>query len=473
MFPFPDFFQVAEDLPHFFEDFLHPMAPPFRLRMRRPRERSEPQKVHATWAQAEIFVAYKLSIGYHEDCLENTIQEEVSISRNTGDFDPLFLQYCLRILRTMRNAGRSCDVAETSGCDDVHTGNKYESDDRQANTRKSIDTALGSTYCKDKETVQELENAAKEFHHENHRLHRDPRRYSTSSRSRDQCRGKNKSRPTSATLNGYTGRERSKSIQTGDLVSQDGSTSTTHVGADFSRLRPGSPLHTSNNSFSSFTAGESSSYVPGSNGRQHNTTFRENCGRLLTCKLENRFQELHVLDDYHRVSRGRQGEDIPVVNDQRERRFARYPDNPKLGTGDERLGTSGRLRGVSRDRMEANFSHKECRRSTSTDSASTIMPGNSIRSKGQEKEHRGDRSDFRQDFQSWGYETESESKYRSDYRTRYEARRQSDLFHSRHREASDISSSSTEDWAIRQESRRNGMSILDLRTLLPISALGR
>ncbi|PVH73414.1 hypothetical protein DL98DRAFT_607483 [Cadophora sp. DSE1049] len=565
MFSFTGYSEVLEDLPPFFENFLHLIAPIFRSPMRRPRERPEPQNVRATWAQAEMFVAYKLSIGYHEECLESMIEEEVNISRDTGDFDPLFLQYCLRILRNMRNAGQFSAVLEDYGFPDDHTRNRDGSDDNQANTRKFTDVALVSRHGKDKDIAQEMglsllsicyvpkvsrmpadhdaeecqfldeeteerlqhirkrlhteaeriwhENAAEEFHNENYHndpshygysrrsrspsprsrrvafpdeptmtessfpsLHRDSRSYNTAARDRDRSRGRSRSRPTSrlgiANPDRYTHRELSSSIRPGDSVSQLDSSLNTDVGADFSILRLSSPPNTSTKSNVGFTSHDCSSYVSGSNEAQRNTPFRGNASRRPTSDLRNMFQQLRVGDDRPGVSSGRRGMNIPLGNDRGERQSAHYSNGPGFGTRDESFRATGRLRSVSRGRMVNQFSRRELPRSPSTDSESTIMLEKSARSKGKEKEDQGGQRSSQYGFQGRGYDTESGPRYRSESRMRYEARNQSELFpsrssrplnnlnsgESRHREASDISSSRTEEWAMRQESRPNGIS---------------
>ena len=132
MFSFSGYAEVVEDLPPFLDDNLRKClilqrinqylskrvsltettGPILRSSTRRARNRVEPQSECTSGAQAEIFVAEKRSIGHQKEQLKGMIEEEVEVNRDTGNIDPLFLRYCLRILRNMRNAGNfSADVA--------------------------------------------------------------------------------------------------------------------------------------------------------------------------------------------------------------------------------------------------------------------------------------------------------------------------------------------------------------------------
>ncbi|KAL5327919.1 hypothetical protein ACEPPN_005625 [Leptodophora sp. 'Broadleaf-Isolate-01'] len=105
-----------------------------------------------------MFIAYKLSLDYHAYCLESTIEEEAGISRRAGDFGPLSLQYCLRILRNMCNAGQFSNLTENPGIQDVVTENKDGRNGNQSNSKRFADVAVVSRYGKDREIVRELED---------------------------------------------------------------------------------------------------------------------------------------------------------------------------------------------------------------------------------------------------------------------------------------------------------------------------
>lgn len=110
MFSFSGYAEVVEDLPPFLDDNLRKClilqrinhylskrvfltettGPILRSSTRRARNRVEPQGERTTRAQAEIFVAEKLSIGHQKEQLEGMIEEEVELNRDTGDFDPIF-----------------------------------------------------------------------------------------------------------------------------------------------------------------------------------------------------------------------------------------------------------------------------------------------------------------------------------------------------------------------------------------------
>ncbi|KAK0105466.1 hypothetical protein ONS96_004853 [Cadophora gregata f. sp. sojae] len=341
------------------------------------RNRPELQSKRVTWAEAESFVASKLSNGYHEKTLERMIKEEVDASGENGDYDPLFLEYCLHILRNMMHTSQFSQFKGNSYVQGAMERNPY--DDGNNNGKGFTAVQVVSGYEKEKKNAKESEqcqflddktakrlrhmrerlhteaertwheNAAKEYHKDNQYddrsnkrifprappsspkvqrtrrvefpyeptmtesstpgLQRDSRRYNTSVRDQERGRGKTKSHPAAHlhSSNRYTSRERSSSIRPGDSVSQYDSDFTTNVGADFSRLRLGSPPNTSNQSNADFSDDGSFSFIFESTERPHHAPLRGNTRHSWTSDV---FQKLLTGKDHPYASGGRQDANI-------------------------------------------------------------------------------------------------------------------------------------------------------------------
>lgn len=84
------------------------------------------------------------------------IDEEVKISRETGEFHPLFLQYCLRILKSMRRAGQFSNMSQTSEVQHPATVNRLEKNVSESCRNNFADTTVVGRFGKDIEIEKEI-----------------------------------------------------------------------------------------------------------------------------------------------------------------------------------------------------------------------------------------------------------------------------------------------------------------------------
>ncbi|KAG4422183.1 hypothetical protein IFR04_004689 [Cadophora malorum] len=140
----------------------------------------------------------------------------------------------------------------------------------------------------------------------------------------------------------------------GDCVSQCESSFTTNFGAEFSWLRPGSSPNTSDRSNIGFNDRESPNYMTESDEGPLKNPVRRYGYHAPTGDSRDMFRQLRFTDDHLNVSSGRGG-------------------NPNS---------------VSRDRKEKERSHRCHRNGNSTHIESTMIPQESARPRGKEKNNR-------------------------------------------------------------------------------------
>lgn len=176
MFSFSGHAEVLADLPPFLDDnfgkylilrridqylskgvILKQLTGPVRSSMRRTSDRIEPQDERTTWAQAEMFVAEELSNGYQEEQLEIMIEQECEVNHDNGEFDLLFLRYCLRILRNMRGTSQlPADVPQTARAHDGLAMARDGPNRVQAYPKDPTNVALASGSRKDNNAAEQM-----------------------------------------------------------------------------------------------------------------------------------------------------------------------------------------------------------------------------------------------------------------------------------------------------------------------------
>ncbi len=103
-----------------------------------------------------MFISHNLSLGYPPNYIEDTVQEEVDISARTGKFDPLFLQYCLRILYNMRRAGQFADLPQNVDAQNAGSLNRTGLNCSTLIRNRFADPTVVSRYGMDDEMKTEI-----------------------------------------------------------------------------------------------------------------------------------------------------------------------------------------------------------------------------------------------------------------------------------------------------------------------------
>ncbi|KAH7311889.1 hypothetical protein BKA65DRAFT_558521 [Rhexocercosporidium sp. MPI-PUGE-AT-0058] len=179
-FSFRSHGHVLDELPDFSGDFLSPFL---QSTMQPLQSRRQVFNKRVIWAQAEMFVSHKLSLGCDPDYLEDRLQEEIDISSYTGEYDHLFLQYCLRILYNIRRVGQFTNFSQNCGAQDSKAVNEevnanHMSSQRFADTTvvgrygmdDEIEREIGQCDLLDKETEAILQEMRKKLHREAERI---------------------------------------------------------------------------------------------------------------------------------------------------------------------------------------------------------------------------------------------------------------------------------------------------------------
>ena len=176
MFSFSGHAEVLADLPPFHDDnlgkylilrrinqclskseILTQLTGPVQSSMRRASNRIEPLDERTTWAQAEMFIVEKLSNGYEKEQLEIMIEQEREVDHDNGDFDPLFLRYCLRILRNMCDTSQlPADVPQTARAHDGHSMARDGPNRVQAKPKDPTNVSLASSSRKDNNAAEQM-----------------------------------------------------------------------------------------------------------------------------------------------------------------------------------------------------------------------------------------------------------------------------------------------------------------------------
>ncbi|KAG4441843.1 hypothetical protein IFR05_002644 [Cadophora sp. M221] len=383
------------------------------------------QNTRATWAQAEMYIAYTLSIGFIPDDIKDLVQNNIDMCLAIHNYEPLFLRHCIRILENMRRAGQLADMPN-----EVDTTQKAseirEGEDPKASCLESfadatvveqygkdeeIEMEMDKCHALDKETEEELREMRRKIHQEAERIYHENAALKywndgdltepamtessiftqhsdmsndTSCMVMDDCdRGRSRSRFTSltriSTPTNYhrTSRGRSNSIRPADSISQIAPNIDRSYGADYSRFRASLAPNTSNKSNSGFSSGFSSTFIsepsyPPSELREspeyRESRLKHKSGNHREFDLRSMFLQPHMMDKSSRGNgwRSRQVESRSKADSESQASsISQNSSSTTVQTVRRAKDRLDRLRSMSRSRTKNGYNGRERSRSRS------------------------------------------------------------------------------------------------------------